>query len=309
MDLEIIGAPIDFGAGRRGVEMGPAAIRIARLIDRLDAMGHDTHDAGNVSVPLRDRVRVGDPKIRYLDLILAVQVQIADAVRGALSRGRFPVVLGGDHSIGLGSIAAVASMRKIGILWIDTHGDFNTHETTLSGNVHGMPLAALAGYGSPDLISLGGWRAASAAVDPSNIVVVGARDLDVAERDLMERAGVTVFSVAVIDRYGMRRVMARAIEIASRGTEGVYASFDLDVMDPTVAPGVGTPSAGGLTVREGHLAMELLAECGLMVGLDMVEANPILDQRNRTAELAVDLILSALGKRVWKGEEILELEE
>ncbi|HUE95563.1 MAG TPA: arginase [Longimicrobiaceae bacterium] len=308
MKLEIIGAPIDFGAGRRGVEMGPAAIRLAGLNDKLDALGHEAHDAGNVAVPLRDRALVGDPRIRYLDLILSVQEQIAEAVSGAISRGRFPIVLGGDHSVGLGSIAAVARDRQIGVVWIDTHGDFNTHETTLSGNVHGMPLAALGGYGHPQLVSVGGWRGAEPAVDPRNIVIVGARDLDAGERDLLREAGVTVYSMSVIDRYGIRRVMESAIEIAGRGTEGLYASVDLDVMDPTIAPGVGTPVPGGLTVREGHLIMELLAQSGRMLGLDVVEVNPILDERNRTAGLAVDLILSAVGKRVWSTEDVPALE-
>ena len=308
MELEIIGAPIDFGAGRRGVEMGPAAIRLAGLVDRLDALGHDVHDAGNVGVPLRERARVGDPKIRYLDLILPVQVQIAEAVTAAIGRNRFPLVLGGDHSIGLGSIAAVARDRKIGVIWIDTHGDFNTHETTESGNVHGMPLAALAGYGHPELVSVGGWRGSEPAVNPKNIVVVGARDLDNAERELMRKAGITVYSMSVVDRYGLRRVMESAIEMATAGTEGLYASFDLDVMDPTIAPGVGTPIPGGVSGREGHLAMELLAQSGQLMGLDMVEVNPILDERNRTAELTVDLILSALGKRVWSTEVVPALE-
>ncbi len=308
MHIEIIGAPIDFGAGRRGVEMGPSAIRIAGLIDRLDALGHEVHDAGNVFVPMRERAQVGDPKVRYLDLILQVQVQIAEAVGRALDMGHFPVVLGGDHSVGLGSIAAAARKGSIGVIWIDTHGDFNTHETTLTGNVHGMPLAALAGYGHPGLVTVGGWRPAGDAIDPTKIVIVGARDLDEAERALLQQSGVTVFSIAVIDRYGITRVMERALEIATNGTEGVYASFDLDVMDPSIAPGVGTPSPGGLTVREGHLLMEILADSGAMVGLDVVEVNPILDDRNRTAQLAVDLILSATGKRVWGREELPELD-
>lgn len=308
MQLEIIGAPIDFGAGRRGVEMGPAAIRIAGLIDRLDALGHDVLDRGNVHVPLRERASIGDPKARYLDLITEVQARIAEAVHEALGRGSFPIVLGGDHSVGLGSIAAAARSRKVGVLWIDTHGDFNTHETTLTGNVHGMPLAALAGYGHPALVGVGGWKPEGACVDARNVVVIGARDLDSAERALMEAAGVTVFSIAVIDRYGITRVVERALEIATDGTDGFYASFDLDVMDPTVAPGVGTPVPGGLTVREGHLLMEILASSGSMMGLDVVEVNPILDDRNRTARLAVDLILSATGKRVWHHEQVPEFD-
>jgi len=309
MQIEIIGAPMDFGAGRRGVEMGPSAIRIAGLVDQLHALGHDVLDAGNVEVPLREHASVGDPCMRYLDSILAVHRRLADAVTSALMRGRFPLVLGGDHSVGLGSISAVARSRKVGVIWIDTHGDFNTHETTVSGNVHGMPLAALAGFGHPRLISLDGWRSEpTAAVSVRNVVVVAARDLDDAEAELMKTAGITVFSMGVIDRYGLGPVMERAIEVASAGTDGFYASFDLDVMDPTIAPGVGTPSPGGLSVREGHLLMEMLAESKRLLGLDIVEVNPILDERNRTAQLAVDLTLSALGKRVWGRETVPELE-
>lgn len=309
MKVDVIGAPIDFGAGRRGVDMGPAAIRLAGLIDQLDRLGHDVRDAGNVPVPLRDRAEVGDESIRFLDLILEVQRSIAVSVVDAIDRGSFPLVLGGDHSVGLGSIAASASRRKIGVIWIDTHGDFNTHETTWSGNVHGMPLAALAGYGHPRLVSVDGWKDGDPAIDPANIVVVGARDLDPGEHQLMVEAGVTVYSMSVVDRYGLRRTMERAIEIAGAGTDGIHASFDLDVMDPTIAPGVGTPIPGGLTVREGHLAMELLAQSGKLVGLDVVEVNPILDEHNSTAELAVQLILSALGKRVWATEKIDALED
>jgi arginase len=308
MNIEIIGAPIDFGAGRRGVEMGPSAIRLAGLVERLSRLGHSARDHGNVEVPLRENAEIGDPRTRYLDPIIQVHTRIAEAVAGSLRRGAFPLVLGGDHSVGLGSIAAASRERRVGVIWIDTHGDFNTHETTISGNVHGMPLAAIAGFGHPRLVTLDGWRPADRVVPPRNIVALGVRDLDPAESTLLAEAGVTVFSMGVIDRYGIRAVMERAIEIAGEGTDGIYASFDLDVMEPTIAPGVGTPSPGGLTVREAHLAMELLHECGHVIGLDMVEVNPILDERNRTAELAVDLILSALGKRVWSREVVPELE-
>jgi arginase len=308
MQIEIIGAPMDFGAGRRGVEMGAAAMRLAGLADRLRALGHDVLDAGNVEVPLRENVAIGEPNLRYLDAILEVHRRLADAVTSALMRGRFPLVLGGDHSVGLASISAVARTRKVGVLWIDTHGDFNTDETTVSGNVHGMPLAALAGLGNARLVTLDGWRGSEPAVAIRNVVVVGARDLDPAEADLMRSAGVTVFSMGVIDRYGISQVLRQAIDLATTGTDGFYASFDLDVMDPTIAPGVGTPSQGGLSVREGHLLMEMLAESKKLLGLDVVEVNPILDERNRTAELAVDLTLSALGKRVWGREMVPELE-
>ncbi|MDR0786264.1 MAG: arginase [Gemmatimonadota bacterium] len=308
MDIEIIGAPIDFGAGRRGVEMGAAAIRIAGLVEKLAALGHSVTDVGDVDVPVRGHAVIGDPRLRYLDEILVVHRALAEAVAGTHSRGRFPLVLGGDHSVGLASIAATSRTHRVGVIWIDTHGDFNTHQTTLTGNVHGMPLAALAGLGFPRLVSMDGWRAPERAVDPAGIVIVGARDIDPKEADLLKTAGVTVLSMAVIDRYGIGRVMEHAIHIAGTDTDGIYASFDLDVMDPSIAPGVGTPSAGGLTVREGHLAMELLSASGRLLGLDVVEVNPVLDERNTTAELAVSLTLSALGKRVWSRETIPELE-
>ncbi len=308
MEIEIIGAPLDFGAGRRGVEMGSAAIRIAGLVEKLTALGHSVTDVGDVEVPVRDHGAVGDPRLRYLDEILTVHRALADAVSSARRRGRFPIVLGGDHSVGLASIAATARDVRTGVIWIDTHGDFNTHETTLSGNVHGMPLAALAGLGHPRLVSIDGWRDPSPAVDPTKIVIVGARDIDPLEVDLLRANGVIVLSMAVIDRYGIAKVMERAIRVAGADTDGIYASFDLDVMDPSIAPGVGTPSAGGLTVREGHLAMELLSASGRLLGLDIVEVNPVLDERNTTAELAVSLSLSALGKRVWARETIPELE-
>ena len=256
-------------------------------------------DRGNVPVPPSETCPEGDTRLKYLDAIVQVVQGIADQVATAAAAGQVGVVLGGDHSIALGSVAGAARERTLGLIWLDAHGDFNTADTTPSGNIHGMPLAALCGYGDERLVSLGGWAEAGPKVSPQNVAVVGVRDLDAEERDLMRQAGVTVYSMEAVDRYGIGEVMRRAIDIAVRGTDGIYVSLDLDVIDPMYAPGVGTPVRGGLSYREAHLAAEMLAETGQVVGLDVVEVNPILDRQNATAELAVELALSALGKRVW----------
>lgn len=301
MEIDIIGVPLDFGTDKRGVDLGPDAIRYAGLHNRIRQLGHAVKDRGDIPVPIRDELEIGDPRLRYLEPILEVQKALMAEVRDSVEQGRVPVVLGGDHSVGLGSIAGVAQAfdgAGLGVIWVDTHGDFNVAETTPSGNIHGMPLAAVCGYGDRRLVTLGLDRV-ERFVNPRNVVVVGARELDEGERQLMKQAGISVFSMAAIDRMGIHDVMTEAIRIASDGARGIHLSFDLDVIDPQFAPGVGTPAAGGFTVREAHVVMELVAASGKLVGLDVVEVNPILDVMNRTGELAVDLILSALGKRVW----------
>lgn len=299
MQIDIIGVPMDYGSGRRGVDMGPSAIRYAGLEAGLEALGHEVRDHGDVTVPPSEIFEAGDPTLKYLEPILEVVQRVADRVAASTAEDRVTVVLGGDHSIALGSVAGAARGREIGVIWLDTHGDFNTNETTPSGNIHGMPLSALCGIGDERLVTLGGTREPGPIVDPQNIAIVGARDLDDEEKRLMQKAGITVYSMESVDRYGIGEVMRRAIDIASRGTEGIYVSFDLDVIDPNYAPGVGTPFPGGLTFREAHLAVEMLAESAKVVGLDLVEVNPILDRSNATGELAVQLALSAFGKRVW----------
>jgi len=299
MNIDLIGVPLDFGAGRRGVDMGPSAIRYAGLQPALETLGHTLADRGNVHVPLLEMCPVADPNLRYLDCIVSVARRVLDRVASSIQAGHFPLLLGGDHSLALGSIHGAAQSKRLGVIWIDAHGDFNTAETTPSGNIHGMPLAALAGYGDPRLVSLG--RGLSRAVDPSNIALVGVRQLDPGERDRLRQAGVAVFATEQIDRMGLYAAVCRAIEIASKGIDGIYLSIDLDVLDPVYAPGVGTSVDGGLTYREAHMACELIAETGRLVGMDLVEVNPILDERNRTANLAVELACSALGSRVWPG--------
>jgi arginase len=282
--------------------MGPSAIRYAGLCQGLEALGHQVHDTGNVPVPVNETVAEGNPRLKYLEPIVNVCRDLAARVDCSISAGHMPVVLGGDHSLGLGSVMGAARGRKLGLLWIDAHADFNTDETTPSGNIHGMPLSALCGIGTPALLTLNGVDHDRAKINPRNVAVVGARDLDDPEKVLLREAGVSVFSIEAIDRYGIHEIMTRAIRIASRDTDGIYLSLDLDSVDPRYAPGVGTPVPGGLTFREAHLAVELAAESGRMVGMDVVEVNPILDERNTTAQLAVRLALSALGKRVWDGD-------
>ncbi len=297
MQISLIGVPMDLGADRRGVDMGPSAIRYADLSEKLAALGHTVDNLDSIYVPEPETRSPGDPQLKYLDQIVHVTRELAHKVEEHMARESLPIILGGDHSIALGSISGVANARTpIGVIWFDAHGDFNTVQTTPSGNIHGMILAALAGYGDPRLVNAAGQ---GPHVKPRNIVIVGARDLDVEERALLREAGVTVRTMTDLDRLGMNAVTREAIEIASDGTNGVHVSFDMDVVDPTEAPGVGTPVPGGITYREAHLAMELVAESGKLISLDLVEVNPILDSENRTAILATELALSAVGKRIF----------
>lgn len=295
--IRIIGVPIDLGADRRGVDMGPSAIRYAGLNARLQRLGWDVEDTGNLEVPVPETREIKDTRLKYLPEITRVSEQLAGTVAKALNDGVVPLVLGGDHSIGIGSLAGIATDgKRRGVIWFDTHGDYNSPDTTRSGNIHGMPLAVANGIGANELTVIGGPRK---KIWEENTVIIGARDFDLEERELLHQSQITVFTMSDIDQLGMKEVVTRGLEIAGRGTEGVHISFDLDVIDPAEAPGVGTPVAGGITYREAHLAMELVAESGLLLSLDMAEVNPILDIQNRTAELAVGLICSAFGKRIF----------
>ena len=300
MFIDLIGVPLDLGAGRRGVDMGASAIRYAGVRRQLELLGHTVMDRGNVHVALAETVDVGDVRLRYFEPIVQMLITLMHTVKDARDAGRMPVILGGDHSLALGSIAGAAHDREIGVIWIDAHGDFNTTQTSPSGNIHGMPLAALCGIGDERLVTLKGQRLPNSMIKPEHVALVGIRDLDHDERLLMMEQGLSVFATEYIDRYGMNEAMQQAIKVASQARDGFYVSFDLDVLDPAFAPGVGTPVPGGITYREAHLAAELLAESDRMIGLDVVEVNPILDEHNRTAIVAVEIILSALGKRVWK---------
>lgn len=297
--IDIIGVPVDLGADRRGVDMGPSAIRYAHLFQSLGALGYTVEDRGNVEVPILERCTVSEPSLKYLDCIVPMARRVAGAVATSIQNGSFPIVLGGDHSLSLGSIRGAARHKKLGVLWVDAHADFNTHETTPSGNIHGMPLAALCGLGDPRLVHL--WGNGEPVLDPRRAAVIGARDLDPGEKRNLREAGVMVMSMEQIDRFGMTAALEKALERISRDVDGIYLSFDMDALDPEHAPGVGTPVTGGLTYREAHLACELAGETGRLVGMDLVEVNPILDVQNKTALLAVDFARSALGSRVWGG--------
>ena len=300
MQIDIIGVPIDLGADRRGVDMGPSAIRYAHLQSKLEALGYSVEDKGNIEVPIAEMCSITDPKLKYLDCIVPMSRRAAGAVSTSIKSGHFPLVLGGDHSLSLGSIRGAAKVRKLGVIWIDAHADFNTDKTTPSGNIHGMPLAALCGLGDKRLSQL--WDEPLPVVDPKQVAIIGARDLDPGEKVNLREAGVMVMGMEQIDRLGMVAAVEKAIERVSRSADGIYLSFDMDAMDPRHAPGVGTPVPAGLTQREAHVACELAGETGKLIGMDVVEVNAILDVQNQTGELAVEFVLSALGKRIWNGD-------
>ena len=295
--IRIIGVPIDLGAGRRGVDMGPSAIRYAGLNERLQRLGWDVEDHGNLEVPVPETRVIKDKRLKYLPEIVTVNEQLYLKVSEAIKEGVVPLILGGDHSLGIGSLAGLASNgRCFGLIWFDTHGDYNSLDTTSSGNIHGMSLAVANGIGAQELTSIGGRQK---KVREENTVIIGAREIDSQEREMLHQSKITVFTMRDIDQWGMKEVVNRSIQIASEGTDGIHISFDLDVIDPEEAPGVGTPVIGGITYREAHLAMELLADSGRISSMDIVEVNPILDHQNKTAELAVGLICSAFGKRIF----------
>jgi arginase len=300
MQIDIIGVPIDLGADRRGVDMGPSAIRYAHLRQKLEALGYAVEDTGNIEVPIAETCSITDARLKYIDCIVPMARRAAGAVATSVRAGHFPLVLGGDHSLALGSIRGASKGKKVGVIWADAHADFNTEATTPSGNIHGMPLAALCGLGDRRLIEL--WDESQAAIDPRRVAIIGARDLDPGEKANLREAGVMVMGMEQIDRLGMAVAIEKAIDRVARDADGVYLSFDMDVMDPRHAPGVGTPVAAGLTQREGHVACEMIGETGKLIGMDIVEVNPILDVQNQTGALAVEFVLSALGKRIWHGD-------
>jgi arginase len=298
--VTVIGVPLDLGAGRRGVDMGPSALRVAGLADRVRELGYEVRDNGDLPVKIAETQGPGDPTRKYLKEILEVCELLRDAVEGAVRGGSLPVILGGDHSIAMGTLAGLARHfrsrdAKVGLIWFDAHADANTPETSPSGNIHGMPLAAALGIGDPSLVNLAGF---APMVDGAHASLVGIRDVDRAERANVRASGIGAFTMRDIDERGMRAVMEEAIHRATFGTAGIHVSFDLDGMDPAAAPGVGTPSPGGLSYREAHLAMEMLADSGHVVSAEFVEVNPVLDERNGTARLAVELLASLLGKRI-----------
>ena len=298
--VQLIGVPLDLGAGRRGVDMGPSALRIAELGPRLAALGHSVVDKGDLGHPVRETRAQGQPRKKFIREISQVCRQLYQTTAAAQAEGATPVVIGGDHSLAVGSVAATAASarrrrRAVGLLWVDAHGDMNTPSTTTSGNVHGMPLAALLGPEPAELASIG---AVIPTVRPDRVALVGIRSLDTQEKALVRGSGVHVFTMGDIDRTGLARVTRRALALILRGNADLHVSFDLDVCDPAIAPGVGTPVRGGLSYREAHMLMELVADTGRLRALDLVEVNPILDTNNITAQLGVELVLSALGQQI-----------
>jgi arginase len=293
--VAVIGAALDLGAGRRGVDMGPSAIRYEGVQERIEQLGRRCFDLGNVQTAVAEATPMGDERARFLREILQTCGRVADLVAGARDQGRLPLVLGGDHSVAMGTLGGLArGAGRGGVLWIDAHGDLNRPETSPSGNVHGMALAAAMGLGGPEFENAG-WPVPS--VDPSRVVLFGVRSLDEWERTLLRELNATVFTMSDIDRLGVEQTVRQSLEQV-QGPGFVHVSLDLDALDPDVAPGVGTPVRGGLSYREAHLAMELIAESGLLDSLDVVEVNPILDRENQTARLAVELVASALGARI-----------
>jgi arginase len=298
--IAIIGAPMDLGAGRRGVDMGPSALRLAGLNEKIASLGYEVEDLGNIVVDQPEILPVGPANARYLPQIAQTCARLSQMVERAADDGRVPLVLGGDHSVAMGTVSGVSSHfhkrgQKIGLIWIDAHADMNTPESSPSGNVHGMPLACLIGLGPPELTHLSGY---APQVDPSAVSIIGLRSVDEIERQSVRATGVHPFTMRDIDERGLRSVMQEAIGYATNGTAGFHLSFDMDAVDPQEAPGVGTPVRGGITYREAHLAMETIGDSGQMTSIEVVEVNPVIDEVNRTALLAVELVMSAMGKRI-----------
>jgi arginase len=300
MKIRIVGVPMDLGAGRRGVDMGPSALRIAGLAERLRELGHTVYDDGDVHVNIPESQEIDDHKLKYLPEIVRVTTILAHKVENIMERGEFPLVLGGDHSIAMGTISGLANYARkhdlrLGVIWIDAHADMNTHETTPSGNIHGMPLAAILGEGARELTTIGGdFR----KVDPKNVVLIGVRNIDTAEKSIVKKTGITFYTMADIDKDGVHKIIRKVLEEAKSKVDLLHISFDIDSVDPSVAAGVGTPAPGGFSYRETHLIMETIADFGCMTSFEIAEVNPIFDIKNQSSEFAVGVIASAFGKRI-----------
>ncbi len=298
--VEIIGVPMDLGANIRGANMGPAAVRIADLHKKITDLGYDVLDQGDVDVPVRETLSASERNDHFLSSIVKINQKICQRTYKALEAGHIPITIGGDHSLAIGSIAGAAKYfreqgKKIGLIWFDAHADLNTQDTSPSGNIHGMPLAITTGKGHPDLLAVGG---ASVRVSPKNIALIGIRSLDALERQTCKESGIHCFTMRNIDEKGIMNTVKKAIDWALDGTEGIYVSFDVDGVDPAAAPGVSTPVTGGLSYREAHLALELIADTKKFIGMDLVELNPAVDKNLKTARFAVELIQSVLGKAI-----------
>ncbi|MEZ5337974.1 MAG: arginase [bacterium] len=298
--ISIIGFPMDLGAGRRGVDMGPSALRIARVAQQLEELGHEVHDEGDISIAGPETEKIPHPNHRYMPEIARACGKLASWFRRSLDSGHFPIALGGDHSMAIGSIAGIASHcrernLRLGVLWVDAHADINTPETTPSGNIHGMPMAVSLGRGPAELVNIG---FEGAKLSPQDVSYIGLRSVDPGEARAVHELEIEYFAMPDIDRQGVPVIIDKVLERLSGRVDHLHVSFDMDAIDPRIAPGVGTPVFGGLTYREAHLVMETLAQCPCFSSLELVEVNPVLDSVNRTAELGAELIASALGKRI-----------
>ncbi|MBN8555579.1 MAG: arginase [Deltaproteobacteria bacterium] len=298
--ISLIGVPMDLGQSRRGVDMGPSALRIAQVGERLERLGFQVTDRGNISVKGRESLPQGNSQVKYRDEIAEASKRVSEIIYKVLQEDSTPVIFGGDHSIAMGSVAGISKFyneqkKKIGVIWFDAHADINTPETSASGNVHGMPVAHILGVGAEEFLKISALRP---MVDPKHFVYIGLRDLDPPEKDTIRKLGVKAFTMRDLDELGMKEVCSRAIEIASNGTAGFHVSFDMDAIDPSNAPGVGTPAQGGISYREAHLAMEMIFDTKKMISIEVTEVNPVLDHANKTAQLATEMILSAFGNRI-----------
>lgn len=298
--IHLLGFPMDLGADRRGVDMGPSALRIADIEEKLEELGYTVIDDGDIEIQMPEVLKIKDPHLKYLPEITEACEKLSRKVRAILRKGNFPLVLGGDHSMAIGTISGVAGYcrdenKRLGVIWIDAHSDINVPETSPSGNIHGMPVAVLIGLGAKELVNVGG---KFIKLNPKNIVQIGLRSVDIGERKLLKKHGVTTYTMTDIDRLGINGVMEEAITMLKAECDHIHVSFDLDSVDPTIVEGVGTPVPGGLTYREAHFIMETIAERGAMNSLEVAEVNPILDNKNKGAVLATDLVASVMGKRI-----------
>ncbi len=298
--VKIIGFPMDLGAGRRGVDMGPSALRIAHLSEKLQYLGYEVEDHGDIDIEIMETQTVKNDKLKYIDEIERTSLKLAEVVEKTLEEDEFPLCIGGDHSMALGTLAGIAAHcrkhdQRLGVIWIDAHADMNTDSTTPSGNIHGMSLAASIGLGSPRLTGL---YIPGPKVAPENTVIIGARSIDTEERKNIKESGITVYTMSDIDKMGIHRIVSKVLKQFRNNVDHIHVSFDVDSVEPTVVPGVGTPVPGGLSYREAHLLMETIAECGCMSSLEVTEVNPILDNRNASAVFAVELIASSMGMRI-----------
>ncbi len=298
--VTVIGFPIDLGSGRRGVDMGPSALRIAGLENKLERLGYKVEDVGDIKIEIMERQKISNLKLKYLDEILKTSKTLAEQVEKVLEQKKFPLCIGGDHSMALGTIAGISSYCKknkltLGVIWIDAHTDMNTDKTTPSGNIHGMPLAASMGLGYSELVNLYGF---SPKLKPENCAVIAARSIDPQERLNIKKLGLSVYTMSDVDKLGVHRIISRVLKQFKEKVDHIHVSFDVDSVDPNFAPGVGTPVPGGLNYREAHSIMESIAECGCMNSLEVAEVNPILDIRNSSAVFAADLIASSMGQRI-----------